>query len=62
MDNHWVKSSYSTDQANCVEVRTPSQGGRVAFRDSKRGEEGPTTSVSTRSWSAFVAGLRHHHA
>ncbi|MFD7550302.1 DUF397 domain-containing protein [Streptomyces sp. NPDC059578] len=60
MDNHWVKSSYSTDQANCVEVRTQNDG--VAFRDSKRGEEGPTASISARGWSAFIAGLQHDHA
>jgi hypothetical protein len=60
--DRWVKSTHSTHEANCVEVRTSTQNDQVAFRDSKRGEEGPTTSVSTRCWSAFVAGLRHHHA
>ncbi|MFJ7420157.1 DUF397 domain-containing protein [Streptomyces uncialis] len=58
--DHWVKSSYSTDQANCVEVRT--QHGAVAFRDSKRGEAGPIASVSAPSWTAFLAGLQDNHA
>lgn len=60
MDSHWVKSSRSNHQVDCVEVRT--QDGQVAFRDSKRGDAGPTASVSARSWSAFVAGLQHDHA
>ncbi|MFD5552947.1 DUF397 domain-containing protein [Streptomyces sp. NPDC127068] len=55
MDSRWVKSSYSTDQANCVEVRTQNDG--VAFRDSKRGESAPIVAVAARSWSAFVANL-----
>ncbi|WP_406399083.1 DUF397 domain-containing protein [Streptomyces uncialis] len=58
--DHWVKSSYSNHQADCVEVRT--QDGAVAFRDSKRGESGPTASVSAPSWTAFLAGLQHDHA
>lgn len=58
--DRWVKSTHSTHEANCVEVRT--QDGQVAFRDSKRGDAGATASVSARSWSAFVAGLRHDHA
>ncbi|MER5494157.1 DUF397 domain-containing protein [Streptomyces sp. NPDC002490] len=54
MDSRWVKSSYSTHQANCVEVRT--QHGQVAFRDSKR-TTGPVVSVAAPSWKAFVADL-----
>ncbi|MFJ4773477.1 DUF397 domain-containing protein [Streptomyces uncialis] len=60
MDSHWVKSSYSNHQADCVEVRT--QDGGVAFRDSKRGETGPTASVSAPSWTAFLAGIQHDRA
>ncbi|MFI5945483.1 DUF397 domain-containing protein [Streptomyces uncialis] len=60
MNSHWVKSSYSNHQLDCVEVRTQNDG--VAFRDSKHGETGPTASVSAPSWTAFLAGLQHDHA
>ncbi len=47
----WRKSSYSEDQADCVEV-----GRGIGLRDSKA----PTTHlpVSAKAWSAFLTDLR----
>lgn len=47
----WRKSSYSTDQNDCVEV-----GHGVGIRDSKA----PTTHLplSDKSWSAFLAEIK----
>lgn len=51
----FVKSSYSSDQADkeCVEVAT-NVPGTVAVRDSKRAD-GPLIRVTDTAWSAFAA-------
>ncbi|MBW4716145.1 DUF397 domain-containing protein [Saccharothrix sp. SC076] len=47
----WRKSSYSTDQANCVEVRH--LAGAVAVRDSKN-PHGPVLIVPKVNWRGFT--------
>ncbi|MGW1772217.1 DUF397 domain-containing protein [Streptomyces sp. NPDC002104] len=51
----FVKSSYSSDQANteCVEVAT-NIAGTVAVRDSKQGD-GPVIRVAPTAWADFAA-------
>ncbi|MFJ5560464.1 DUF397 domain-containing protein [Streptomyces sp. NPDC093250] len=46
------KSSYSSQQGECVEVAETAPGGRVV-RDGKV-EGGPLLSVSWESWRAFL--------
>lgn len=50
----WVKSSYSGNNGNCVEVAVLPAGGR-ALRDSKD-PLGPVLTFSDAEFSAFVAG------
>jgi hypothetical protein len=50
----WVKSSYSGNNGNCVEVAVLPGGGR-AMRDSKD-PSGPMLTFSALEFSAFVAG------
>lgn len=50
------KSSYSTQEGECVEVALAADHGR-AVRDSKQHEGGPLLVVSRDSWDAFVRGL-----
>ncbi|MEV6829797.1 DUF397 domain-containing protein [Amycolatopsis sp. NPDC051102] len=47
----WRKSSYSSDQANCVEVATSST--TVGVRDTKDREGGHLT-IPTSAWTAFL--------
>ncbi|OLF16991.1 DUF397 domain-containing protein [Actinophytocola xanthii] len=47
----WWKSSYSTDNANCVEVAFVEPA--VAVRDSKNAT-GPTLTFPTASWTRFL--------
>ncbi len=47
----WRKSSYSSSQANCVEVRHVGSG--VAIRDSKN-PDGPVLTVPKVDWRGFV--------
>ncbi|MFF5158880.1 DUF397 domain-containing protein [Streptomyces sp. NPDC000348] len=47
------KSSYSSQQGECVEVAATAPGGR-AVRDSKQCEGGPLLTVSRESWRAFL--------
>ncbi|MCX4779750.1 DUF397 domain-containing protein [Streptomyces sp. NBC_01264] len=51
----FVKSSYSSDQANteCVEVAT-NVVGTVAVRDSKNAD-GPVIRLTPAAWAAFAA-------
>lgn len=51
----WVKSSYSGNNGNCVEVAALPRGGR-ALRDSKN-PHGPALAVSTAEFDAFVRGV-----
>ncbi|MEU1017688.1 DUF397 domain-containing protein [Streptomyces sp. NPDC005900] len=48
----WVKSSYSTGNGACVEVKSPQATG-IAVRDSKV-TEGPVLAFPADSWNAFV--------
>jgi hypothetical protein len=49
----WVKSSYSTGNGACVEVKSPVVSA-LSVRDSKV-TDGPTLAFPADSWSAFVA-------
>lgn len=50
----WRKSSYSSDQANCVQVALG--GPAIGVRDSKD-PEGPVLAVPSHPWSAFLHGF-----
>ena len=52
----WHKSSYSSQDGNCVEVAT-NMSGTVAVRDSKH-PEGPRLLIPAAEWRAFVRGLK----
>ncbi|MCX4666375.1 DUF397 domain-containing protein [Streptomyces sp. NBC_01381] len=51
--NTWVKSSYSTGNGACVEVKSPLSTA-ISVRDSKV-TEGPVLAFPAESWSAFVS-------
>jgi hypothetical protein len=54
-ERDWFKSSRSSNNAACVEVRF--MGEAVAVRDSKdRG--GPVLDFTSQAWSEFIASLR----
>ncbi|MFY1668934.1 DUF397 domain-containing protein [Plantactinospora sp. WMMB334] len=53
-ERDWRRSSYSSDNAACVEVRFAS--GTVGVRDSKD-SGGPLLAFAEPAWSHFVAGL-----
>ncbi|MFM9368371.1 DUF397 domain-containing protein [Streptomyces sp. Da 82-17] len=48
----WTKSSYSTGNGACVEVKSPAMHA-IDVRDSKV-PEGPSLAFAPDSWSAFV--------
>ncbi|MFI6879171.1 DUF397 domain-containing protein [Streptomyces sp. NPDC050400] len=48
----WIKSSYSTGNGACVEVKSPELRA-IAVRDSKV-FEGPSIGFSPKSWNLFV--------
>ena len=48
----WTKSSYSTGNGACVEVKSPTAA--VAVRDSKE-PQGPSLAFEAKAWSAFVS-------
>lgn len=52
----FVKSSYSSAQANCVEVAS-NLPGIVAARDSKD-RSGPALIFTPAEWEAFTAGVK----
>ena len=52
----WHKSSYSSQDGNCVEVAR-NLAGLVAVRDSKI-PEGPKLLVSLETWRAFLLTVR----
>ncbi|WP_019547502.1 DUF397 domain-containing protein [Streptomyces sulphureus] len=53
-NTEWFKSSYSTHDRACVEVRSASA--TVSARDTKDRTRGELT-VPAAGWSAFVAGV-----
>lgn len=52
----WRKSTYSSDDGNCVEV-ADLDGGARAVRDSKNPDGGHLTFTGSE-WAAFTAGIR----
>ncbi|WP_408055343.1 DUF397 domain-containing protein [Streptomyces paludis] len=55
MSFHFVKSSYSPDTTDCVEVAR-NVPGTVAVRDSKH-QAGPILRLTPTAWRAFRAGV-----
>jgi len=51
----WKKSSYSSQQGNCVEVAPVREG--TAVRDSKN-PAGPVLRFPADSWRAFVGAVK----
>ena len=54
---HWIKSSLSFSNGNCVEVANLA-GGRVGVRHSKD-TEGPVLRFTPDEWHAFLGGVRN---
>ncbi|MEU6403067.1 DUF397 domain-containing protein [Streptomyces sp. NPDC046985] len=52
----WTKSSYSTGNGACVEVKSPLVAA-MAVRDSKV-PEGPLLGFPAAAWNSFVASIR----
>ncbi|MEV3859926.1 DUF397 domain-containing protein [Streptomyces sp. NPDC050095] len=48
----WIKSSYSTGNGACVEVKSPELRA-IAVRDSKV-VQGPSIDFAPETWNAFV--------
>jgi hypothetical protein len=55
----WVKSSYSNNGGNCIEVAANlvASRGVVPVRDSKD-PQGPALSVPATAFASFVAGVK----
>ena len=53
-DAHWIKSSYSSGEGQCVEVAR--LRGAVAARDSKN-PGGPALVFTPEGWEGFVRGV-----
>ncbi|MGX2995274.1 DUF397 domain-containing protein [Streptomyces sp. JNUCC 64] len=51
----WVKSSHSTGNGACVEVKSPISH-TINVRDSKV-IEGPALALTCESWTSFVTGV-----
>lgn len=56
-DLHWLKSSLSFSNSNCVEVASL-PAGEVGVRDSKD-PEGPVLRFTPGEWHAFLGGARN---
>jgi len=56
-DPHWVKSSLSFSNSNCVEV-ADLPGGEIGVRHSKH-TEGLVLRFTPGEWKAFLGGVRN---
>ncbi|WP_031072049.1 DUF397 domain-containing protein [Streptomyces sp. NRRL WC-3742] len=56
----WHKSSYSGNEAECVETGLFPAGSlrTVAVRDTKAGGTGPVLGFTAEDWTAFIAELK----
>ncbi|GAA2916325.1 DUF397 domain-containing protein [Streptomyces mexicanus] len=52
----WTKSSYSTGNGACVEVKSPVVAA-MSVRDSKV-PQGPVLDFPAEAWNSFVASIR----
>jgi hypothetical protein len=55
--SHWIKSSLSYSNSNCVEVAGLPDG-KVGVRHSKD-SEGPVLRFTSDEWHAFLGGVRN---
>lgn len=55
----WQRSTYSGENAQCVEVASAPAGDTRLVRDSKLGENSPILEVSSRSFVAFLSTFRN---
>ena len=55
--SHWIKSSLSYANGNCVEVASL-PGGTIGVRNS-RDSAGPVLRFTPREWHAFLGDLRN---
>lgn len=53
----WMKSSYSSDGGNCVEVAAGQLAGAMPVRDSKV-PAGPAVLFGDASWGVFVDAVK----
>jgi Domain of unknown function (DUF397) len=53
---NFVKSSYSGQNNNCIEIAATTEGGR-AVRDSKD-KRGPHLTFTGGAWQAFLRGVK----
>jgi len=56
-DPHWIKSSLSLSNGNCVEVASL-PGSQIGVRDSKD-PEGPVLRFTSDEWRAFLGGAHN---
>ena len=56
-DTHWLKSSLSYSNGNCVEVASLLEG-EIGVRDSKD-PGGPVLRFTPDEWHAFLGGVRN---
>ncbi|MBB5936198.1 DUF397 domain-containing protein [Streptomyces zagrosensis] len=58
-DPRWIKSSYSNNGGQCVEVAANLVSlGTVPVRDSKD-PSGPALAFEPEAWAAFVSAVKH---
>jgi hypothetical protein len=56
-ESHWIKSSLSFSNGNCVEVASLPDA-EVGVRDSKN-TAGPVLRFTPAEWHAFIGGVRN---